>query len=56
MEWFSTPEGMATTAFTALVLIPLGKKLAKRTPTPVDDQALTFLERLLAVLPFTRKR
>lgn len=56
MDWFTTPEGLATTAFLALVAIPLGKKLAKRTATPVDDQALTWLERALALLPFTRKR
>lgn len=56
MEWFTTPEGLATLAFASLVLIPLGKKLAKRTPTPVDDQAVSLLERVLNVLPFTRKR
>lgn len=55
MDWFGTPEGLATLAFASLVLIPLGKKLAKRTPTPVDDQAVGWVERILVLLPF-RKR
>ncbi len=56
MEWFATPEGLATITFVSLCLIPLGKKLAKRTATPVDDQALTLLERVLSLLPFARKK
>lgn len=55
MDWFMTPQGAATVAFALLVVIPLAKKLAKRTATPVDDQAVSLLERVLSVIGLGRK-
>jgi hypothetical protein len=56
MDWFTTTEGAATLAFITLVLLPFGKRIAKRTKTLWDDHALTWLERALAILPFTRRK
>lgn len=55
-DWFTTPEGVATVAFLSLVLVPLGRRLAKRTRTPVDDQAVSLLERALALVGLARRR
>ncbi len=56
MDWFTTTEGLATLTFLTLVAIPIGKKLAKRTRTPVDDQALTVLEKALALVGLARRK
>ncbi len=56
LEWFGTLEGGATLAFVGLVLIPLARKFAKRTPTLVDDQAVSLAERVLAFVGLARKK
>ncbi len=47
-DFFSDPTvQLACVAFGLAVIVPLGRKLAKRTATPVDDHAVSLLERAL---------
>lgn len=48
-DFFSDPSvQLACGAFALAVLIPLARKLAKRTKTPVDDAAVGLVERMLS--------
>ena len=55
LSFLTSPEGAATFAFATLVVFPLARRIAKRTKTPVDDEAVSLLERVANALRGIRK-